>query len=240
MSARRALGNDGRVELTLRLTPRGCHVDSHPKRSVRLSLAVAQSAWRELTFFFFFAVRLREWRRPCTRDVTPNLEVALEQAAAYAARTDDQILVGYYHANELAADDGFGKNASKIADVVCHAAGGHACALLLDPARLSQAVGEGGGSSGGYGQNVSGAGGGAPKPAVTLLTRRGGGGGGGGWERAADQIGSLAVAGGGCAQLVACHRDGLQEKLVDFDDHFDDLTKDWRNLHLDDPIATSA
>jgi hypothetical protein len=29
----------------------------------------------------------------------------------------------------------------------------------------------------------------------------------------------------------------MAAKLVDFDDHLDDLTKDWRNLHLDDAIA---
>jgi hypothetical protein len=30
---------------------------------------------------------------------------------------------------------------------------------------------------------------------------------------------------------------GLAEKLVDFDDHFDDLTLDWRNAKLDEAIA---
>jgi hypothetical protein len=46
-----------------------------------------------------------------------------------------------------------------------------------------------------------------------------------------------ALGGGGCAKLAACYQSGLAEKLVDFDDHLDDLTKDWRNPHLDDAIA---
>jgi len=37
------------------------------------------------------------------------------------------MLVGYYHANELKADDRFGKNAGKIADAVAN--GGVKCVM---------------------------------------------------------------------------------------------------------------
>jgi hypothetical protein len=42
-------------------------------------------------------------------DVTPNVEIAMEQAAAHASLTNDQTLVGYYHANELHADSTLGR-----------------------------------------------------------------------------------------------------------------------------------
>ena len=38
-------------------------------------------------------------------------------------------------------------------------------------------------------------------------------------------------------RLASCYKSGAAEKLVDFDDHLDDLTQDWRNPHLDDVIA---
>eukprot|EP00740_Mantoniella_antarctica_P023596 CAMPEP_0198702456 /NCGR_PEP_ID=MMETSP1468-20131203/388771_1 /TAXON_ID=1461545 /ORGANISM="Mantoniella sp, Strain CCMP1436" /LENGTH=221 /DNA_ID=CAMNT_0044460995 /DNA_START=28 /DNA_END=693 /DNA_ORIENTATION=- len=165
-------------------------------------------------------------------DVTPNVEMALEQAAAHAALTPDPTdsaktltLVGYYHANELKADDRFGKNAGKIADAVANGVDqGKACALLIDPARLGLAMQE----------SVTPSTGGTGAPVVTLLVRKGVG-----WERAADQAGELAVRGNGCTKAVSCYQDGMAAKLVDFDDHLDDLTKDWRNLHLDDAIAQS-
>lgn len=162
-------------------------------------------------------------------DVTPTVEMALEQAAAHAAACDGQALVGYYHANELAADDRVGRSAAKIADAVATNAGRRAgalaggcpaCVLLIDPARLGRSV-----AAGADGEEVS-------RPAVTLYTRRGGA-----WERAADQAGELAVIGGGCAKAAACHARGMETALVDFDDHLDDLTKDWRNGTLDDAIA---
>ena len=155
-------------------------------------------------------------------DVTPNVEIALEQSAVYASSVGGggQTLVGYYHANELNADDRFGRNAAKIADAVCQGvSGGKGCALLVDTARLGQAVGEGPGGMITTGSNGGGGGGGGGgKPAVTLLVRRGGG-----WERATDQAGELVVAGGGCAKLVACYKSGTAQKIVDVVEFFQHL-----------------
>ena len=60
------------------------------------------------------------------------------------------------------------------------------------------------------------------------------------WERVADQSAALTCAGGGCAKLARCYRDGMADRVIDFDDHLDDPADDWRNGHLDDPIAKAA
>jgi hypothetical protein len=71
-----------------------------------------------------------------------------------------------------------GKNAVKIADVVCNALNSKGCALLIDPKQLGQAV-QGSGAGGG----------GGGKPAATLYVRKAA------WERATDQAGELMVVG---------------------------------------------
>ena len=151
-----------------------------------------------------------------TLAVTPSAEIALEQCAAHADLAGGLRLVGVYVANELEKDVSLGRFASKLADAAHRA--GKGCALVLDPAKLARAVADGGGP-----------------PAVILMTR-----GAERWERVADQSAALTCAGGGCAKLARCYRDGMADRVIDFDDHLDDPADDWRNGHLDDAIAKAA
>ena len=48
------------------------------------------------------------------------------------------------------------------------------------------------------------------------------------WERVADQSAALTCAGGGCAKLARCYRDGMADRVIDFDDHLGDPADDWR------------
>ena len=154
-----------------------------------------------------------------TLAVTPSAEIALEQCAAHADLAGGLRLVGVYVANELEKDVSLGRFASKLADAARSASpGGKGCALVLDPAKLARAVADGGGP-----------------PAVILMTR-----GAERWERVADQSAALTCAGGGCAKLARCYRDGMADRVIDFDDHLDDPADDWRNGHLDDAIAKAV
>jgi hypothetical protein len=153
---------------------------------------------------------------------TPSVEIALEHAATHASVTGAGTLVGYYHGNELAGDETLGHGARKIADAVAAVArerGVDARALLISAEKLAAATANNADASIG--------------PVAVAAFKRGGG---GGWERVGDQEGALRVSAVARAGVARCHAAGVAAAIVDFDDHFDDVAADWRNVAADEAV----
>jgi len=144
--------------------------------------------------------------------LAPMVEVALAQVAHHARKKKGMLVVGCYHANERADDTAVGLQAKRLADAVQRNAT-RACLLLLDNARFHQAEA------------------GTSEPLFHCHTKEGNK-----WKRASTE-GSHPVE----AKLVPSTSPGvlaeyLKERrhlrIVDFDDHLDDPSKDWLNPEI--------
>ncbi|KAK9806329.1 hypothetical protein WJX72_010436 [[Myrmecia] bisecta] len=143
--------------------------------------------------------------------LAPMLETALVQVEAYAQLQGLQVL-GYYHANERLNDAELGPVARRIADRIQQRTP-PACAVLVDNEKLRLFC---------RGEQVD---------VLSLFLREGSR----GWSRAtANNAGKLAIRGGGLAPdaFLASHGKGVHEQLCDFDDHLNDIRKDWTNKKL--------
>jgi hypothetical protein len=183
-----------------------------------------------------------------------------EQAEA-AAQQQGLTLAGWYHADYKPSPPGaaaeLGPHARRVADRIAERSPG-ACALVLENSRLAAFTGaaaaaaaaeSGGGGSGG---------GGDPPPPLELLLRdpsasasgggggaKGGGGGSGAWRRPAPGgPGGLSAGGGGWGAVRKRYLNlfaaGRHRAVFDFDDHLDDVSRDWLNAGLLDGSALLA
>ena len=156
--------------------------------------------------------------------VTPTVEIALEQFAHHAALDGDQSLVGAYLANERAGDVGFGANPSAVAGVIKDAAPArNAIALVVDAAKLYDALDNPDTASGAHG---------------LILMRKNGNGPAAKWEVVGGQAGMLVAASAATATASRLFKaPDASKKIVDFDDHLDDPALDWRNPGVDGMLA---
>ena len=116
-------------------------------------------------------------------------------------------MVGYYHANERSEDSDLGPTARRIADRI-QSFVPDACALLVDASKVAGAAGS------------------SPEMAVLPFEKDGAK-----WRAAA--AGSCALKDGEALRLGADYlKEGRQRRLIDFDDHLDDIANDWRNDQL--------
>ncbi|CAI5476363.1 unnamed protein product [Closterium sp. Yama58-4] len=168
----------------------------------------------------------------------PMLELALMQAEEYAV-SRGMVVVGVYAANERVDAPELAPGTRRVADCVAK----HcppACCLLLDPKVMQQLLGTGtGGQAGAAGEAESKSA--APveahhafklytcdsarvwryqKPAVA----------GGSTSAATMRVRPATVAG----ILQSYLEEGRQWRLCDFEEHLDDVSRDWRNIEVMD------
>jgi len=134
-------------------------------------------------------------------------EVGLVQADTYA-QSQGLTLVGYYHANECITDVELGPLGKRIADRI-HSHTPEACALLVDNSRLQQ-----------YLQQKS-------PSFLQVYVKEGGK----QWSHSTGA--SLLADDATVPQLfMDYHAEGRHQELVDFDDHLNDIRRDWFNSQL--------
>ncbi|KAL2650178.1 hypothetical protein R1flu_018306 [Riccia fluitans] len=138
----------------------------------------------------------------------PMLELALTQVDEYLAGDKEGLVIaGYYHANERVDDYELSPLARKIGDHIarfCPQAG----VLLLDN-RLLGSIGKGA----------------SKKPVVQLYTKdavRG-------WRVSGDILLKEPAANSILTDYISEKR---EQQVVDFDDHLQDISKDWLNPDL--------
>ncbi|KAL4424106.1 hypothetical protein ABPG75_001407 [Micractinium tetrahymenae] len=153
--------------------------------------------------------------------LTPLMEAAIVQAEQYAKEQQSSSaglrLVGYYQCNERLADGELGAG-RRVADRL-EAAWPDAVALVLDGAALEAAL------------KAAQAGSAEPEqPVLHLFSKDGAR----GWIRAASgKSGALRrPAGGVAAQLAQFTGQGRHQQLADFEEHLEDLGRDWTNAGL--------
>ncbi|GLD95503.1 hypothetical protein PINS_up004180 [Pythium insidiosum] len=141
--------------------------------------------------------------------LAPLTEVACTMVDAWCQRTDKKI-VGYYHANAvgLEAQPALSFSGEKIADHI-EALTPRACVLMVENAQLH----------------------GEAKSGLQLLlkdAKRG-------WTRVDNRL-HLSEETSGDRSPVKLFTKALQqhvqEEIVDMDDHFENVAKDWRNPHV--------
>lgn len=135
----------------------------------------------------------------------PMLELALSQVDEHIAAASLQI-VGYYHANEQFDNSELSSVAKKIGDHIarhCPQAG----ILLLDNKQLG-ALAKGSSKA----------------PVVQLYSRDGSI-----WKVSAGLRLSPATANGILSEYI---KEGRERRVFDFDEHLDDVSKDWLNPTL--------
>mmetsp|Transcript_41100 Transcript_41100/g.131491 ORF Transcript_41100/g.131491 Transcript_41100/m.131491 type:complete len:211 (+) Transcript_41100:1177-1809(+) len=146
--------------------------------------------------------------------LAPMLEVALTQIDSYFAKKG-LCIVGYYHGNERADDKDLGLTAKRIGDKIVGTFP-DACVLLLDNHKMASALSNGAGLP------------------LTLYTKEGGV--NPGWKLAGEnplnpsELKLKEGTPGGA--LVGLVEEGRQGNLSDFDDHLEDITRDWLNPSL--------
>lgn len=152
--------------------------------------------------------------------LAPMLEIALTQVEEYlSSEGKGWVIVGYYHANERHEDAELGPIARRIAHHIeerCPLA----CALLVDNQLLQNAV----------------VGKGSATPAVQLFTSDALK----GWRPASSSSGAGAGSGPSLSLreataghlLVEYVSERRHHEVVDFDDHFNDVSQDWVNAEL--------
>lgn len=139
---------------------------------------------------------------------SPTLEAALAQVDAYArAKGDGTAVIGYYQANPIPADKEIGAVAQSVGKRIAKNCG-EALVLLLDAEGLA--------GIGGSGE--------VPFRAFTAVDGK----------YRADPDFKLTYQVAGTERVVKEHVEGRRERdLVDWDDHLDDLGKDWANPAFD-------
>jgi hypothetical protein len=181
--------------------------------------------------------------------VDPQNLLLCRSQAEVAAQAQGLSLVGYYHGDYKFAPAELSPLGRKIADRIADRQPA-ACVLLLDNIQLASftgaaaaaaaaAGGAGGGSNsggggGGGGGGAVAAGGGQP---LELLLREPSAK-GAAWRRVQQQAGGggLAAGGGGWGAVqkryLILFAAGRHRALADFDDHLDDLSRDYLNEGL--------
>ncbi|KAL3140444.1 hypothetical protein ABBQ38_004703 [Trebouxia sp. C0009 RCD-2024] len=138
--------------------------------------------------------------------LAPALETALIQASSYARQKGLQ-LVGYYHANERFDDTELASSARKVADKL-YSHNSSACAVLVNSPKLAKGLRT---KSGEF---------------LQLYLKDEGG---RTWVKGSslkyDSGSVLSVLPEMCSQ-------GRHQRLSDFDDHLNDISRDWRNEEL--------
>lgn len=139
----------------------------------------------------------------------PMLELALSQVDEHLASTKDETIVGYYHANELFDNHELSPLGKKIGDHIarhCPQAG----ILVLDNRLLGALAKETGKAT----------------PVVGLYVREGSI-----WKGA--PTGALRLRDTAANNLLCDYiKEERQRRVVDFDEHLDDVSKDWLNPTL--------
>lgn len=136
----------------------------------------------------------------------PMLELALSQIDEHL--DNNQAIVGYYHANEQVDNHELSAVAKKIGDhIVRHCP--QAAILLLDNRQLGALAGKSGHSS----------------PVVQLYVRDGSI-----WKMSSS---GLRLRESTANSLLRDYiKENRQLRVADFDDHLDDVSKDWLNPNL--------
>lgn len=145
----------------------------------------------------------------------PTLEIAITQGEEYFASKGDRLsVVGYYHANERYEDLELSSLAKKIGDHISRYCP-QAAILLLDN-KLVEELPKGG----------------SKKPVVQLYTRDASK----VWRQAGSSgsLGVRLVFKEPAANTVLWDyiTEGREQDVVDFDEHLDDISKDWLNSNL--------
>lgn len=145
----------------------------------------------------------------------PTLEIAITQGEEYFASKGDRLsVVGYYHANERYEDLELSPLAKKIGDHISRYCP-QAAILLLDN-KLVEELPKGG----------------SKKPVVQLYTRDASK----VWRQAGSSgsIGVRLVFKEPTANTILWDYiiEGREQEIVDFDEHLDDISKDWLNSNL--------
>lgn len=139
--------------------------------------------------------------------VTPMIEIALTQISSYA-QSNGLVIAGYYLANENLRDVSYDKPyQSRIADKIAEYFPS-ACLVVLDNRKLTQTMQESGLL---IAQNSDGKWKSVNKNSILV-----------------DETSLSSVS-----TLIQRH---VSQKLVDFDNHLDNLTADWTNSHLNEII----
>lgn len=150
-------------------------------------------------------------------NLTMALEAALIQVDAYA-RSRNLEVVGLYHANEVVDDTRLCSAACTIADKLQQQSSPHAVIFLVDNNQLGNFLS------------------GKCESFLQLYERQRGA---SGWKASARTVGLQSET--LPKQYISCIGDGKHRQLADFDDHLDDLTRDWTNPSIvyAESIATS-
>ncbi|XP_072359973.1 ER membrane protein complex subunit 9-like isoform X2 [Scyliorhinus torazame] len=144
--------------------------------------------------------------------LTVMLEVALNQVDLWSA-ANNQVIAGYYQANRHIKDTSPHSVAVKIADRVAEHLRG-AVLIMLDNTKLS---GEYGGPAVIVHERLDGKW--TPKDKNLVM-----------WQ---DWVGTRALV----SELMELRAYG---RLVDFDEHLDDIRRDWANGHINERIGALA
>ncbi len=148
--------------------------------------------------------------------LTPMIEVALAQIGTRAAGAG-MAIAGYYHANSHFKDTRVDVFSQRISDRVAdHSPGGKAALITIDNKKL--------------GLNLEG------HALIGQLFSGGGVGEGGKWRQVASK--SIKVGEETLGTTSYLIRNKAYTSLVDFDNHFDNITQDYLNVNLNMEIDT--
>uniref|UniRef100_A0A0A9WTW4 UPF0172 protein CG3501 n=1 Tax=Lygus hesperus TaxID=30085 RepID=A0A0A9WTW4_LYGHE len=138
--------------------------------------------------------------------LVPMAEVALTMVDAMA-QSQGLVIAGYYMANEALDDMSVDKPATRIADKIAEASP-NACLLVVDNRRLSLTMED---------------------PALRVMHSIDGK-----WKEM--EINDFVIEPDSTEAAAALLHRHADKHLIDFDNHFDDIRHDWRNLHLNQDI----
>eukprot|EP00250_Pteridium_aquilinum_P000937 c11121_g1_i1 orf=141-758(+) len=144
----------------------------------------------------------------------PMLEIALLQVDEHLSVQDGGLqILGYYHANERFDDNELNPIARKIGDHIVRYCP-QAVVLLLDNKQLAALPKSG-----------------SRKPAMQMYLRDASR----VWKQAGGTNGELLLKDASANNLLEAYMaEGRHQSIVDFDEHLDDITKDWMNRALFD------
>ncbi|XP_023726329.1 ER membrane protein complex subunit 8/9 homolog [Cryptotermes secundus] len=138
--------------------------------------------------------------------VTPMAEIALTQID-HMASTSGLVLAGYYLANENMKDLSYEKCGQRIADKIAENFSS-ACLVVIDNRRLTLSM-----------ENMA--------LCVSQFVD-------GKWK--SKEKSSVSLESNSKSVAAALLQRRVHEQLIDFDNHLDDLSQDWRNLNLNQEV----
>lgn len=139
--------------------------------------------------------------------VTPMAEIALTQID-HMASTSGLVVAGYYLANENIKDLSYEKCGQRIADRIAENFSS-ACLVVIDNRRVTLNM-----------ENIA--------LCVSQFID-------GKWK--SKEKSSISLENNSRSAAAGLLQRRLYEDLVDFDNHLDDLTLDWRNLNINEEVA---